>query len=684
MSTYVFELGCEELPSSALPSLRDQMVSLMTGELAAAQLSFETISAIAAPRRLGVFIEGLAPNSETRTIERKGPAVQAAYKEGQPTPALLGFCKGLGIDPADVQTEETDKGVWVVYRGQEPGRPAADLLPGIIQKVLARLSHTKPMRWGSGRDEFPRPVHWILSVLDSTVIPVSAFGLASGAVTYGHRFHSPSAIQIAAAKDYEAQLKAAYVLPFFEVREALTWSLIQDLATSQKLTVATDADLLEEICCLVEWPVPLCGSFEPEFLEVPDIALIAAMRGHQKYFHCSTAQGALSHHFITVANLESRDPNQVIAGNQRVIRARLSDARFFYQTDRQTPLSQRRPSLNSITFHPKLGSLGDKTERLKALASELAGQVGLSVDDAERAAELSRCDLVSEMVLEFDELQGQMGGIYARLDGENDTVSEAIAELYRPAGAQDKTPDTALGALLGLADRLDTLAGLFAAGQPPSGNKDPFALRRAAIGLIRLNMHPALRIDLRPWVGTALAIQPGTPATDSEETLVQFIEDRERVRLTDSGYRHDLVIASQDSEALNTYLTEQRVIALAAHISHPDFDALAGANKRIANILAKSQTQFGEIQAGLLEEPSERVLFESLNACETDVHALVSRETYGQAIERLAQLRPAIDGFFDNVMVNAEREDLKQNRLNLLCRVRALFLLIGDLSLVQA
>lgn len=684
MSTYVFELGCEELPSSALPGLRDQFVALLAEELLTTQLDYTSLRPIAAPRRLGAQIMGLATQSRPKAIERRGPALNAAFRDGAPTPALLGFCKGLGIDPSQVTTEETDKGAWVVYRGEEPGQPAAALLPGLISKVLDRLAHTKPMRWGSGRDEFPRPVHWILSLLDQEVIPVSAFGLSAGAITYGHRFHSPNAFTLNMADEYAAQMEAHYVLPFFTERADKIWSSVKALAQDHALTVKPDTELLEEICCLVEWPVPLCGDFEAEFLEVPDIALIAAMRGHQKYFHCFGGNEKLSNHFITVANIESRDPQQVIAGNQRVIRARLSDARFFYKTDRQTTLATRRPALDQITFHPQLGSLGEKTERVKALCVNVAKHAGLDVAAAERAASLSRCDLVSEMVLEFDELQGQMGEIYAHLDQEPDGVSRAIGELYKPAGAHDSPPTTALGSALALADRLDTLAGLFAAGQPPSGNKDPFALRRAAISLIRVNAHPSLHLDLVPWLQEALEAQPVTAPADSLSRLVQFIQDRERVRLTDAGLRHDVVVASQNSDRLNTHGTELRAQALNAFLDHPDFEGLVGGNKRIANLLSKGQFNPTPVDVQLFAEPEERVLFDALVHLESQVAELVSRETFADALTALARLRPPVDAFFDKVMVNAEQLDIRQNRYSLLHRIRQLFLLVGDLSQIQA
>ena len=681
--TYVFELGCEELPSSALPGLHNDLHDALVEQLSQARVSYDAIQMLAAPRRIGAVVSGLSAHSEGQTFEKRGPAVNVAYRDGEPTPALLGFCRGLGISPAQVSTIETDKGAWVVYQGDEPGRPVELVLPEVVQSAVRQLPLSKPMRWGAGRDEFPRPVHWILSLLNTSAVPLTLFGLQSGTQSYGHRFHAPEAVTISHAENYFAAMRDAYVLAAFEDRKMAVWESIVDCAAAYSVSVEQDESLLVEINCLVEWPVALCGEFDAEFLEVPDIALIAAMRGHQKYFHTRSADGSLSHRFITVANIESQDPAQVILGNQRVIRARLSDARFFFTTDKSQSLASRRRRLDHITFHPKLGSLGDKTERVKQLMQEMAPHLGLDPTDAVRTAELSRCDLVSEMVLEFDELQGQMGAIYAALDGERADVGQAVAGLYQPAGASDSVPLDPLGTLLAMADRIDTLAGLFAAKQPPTGSKDPFGLRRAAIGLLRLNEQPAVQIDLGPWLKLAFSHQPCDSDESSFDALLQFVGDRERVRLTDQGLPHDIVNAVQASLSLATVRTERRAQALQAFQSHQGFSDLVSANKRIANILEKAKGPRGAPDASLFRQPEEVALYEGLMRLSPEVGELVSRETFDEALAKLSTLREPIDAFFEHVMVNDEDARIRDNRLALLEEIRRLFLQIADLSLVQ-
>ncbi len=680
---FVFELGCEELPSSSLPSLNSQFEQLFAQKLNDALLGYESLSVIAAPRRLGVVIEGVKEASEDKPFERKGPAFQAAFQGDEPTKALLGFCRGLNISPEHTSVVDTDKGQWVVYRGIEAGKPASEVLGDVCQSVMADLALSKPMRWGSGRDEFPRPVHWVLAMLDDAIVPVTLFGLESGNETFGHRFMAPESIQLKSATEYRERLKSAYVIADFEARKAATWATIQSAAESNGVTVEADDKLLTEINCLVEWPVGLCGEFEKRFLDVPDIALIAAMNGHQKYFHTRTESGDLSYKFITVSNIESRDASQVISGNQRVIRARLSDAKFFFDTDKKGSLESRRQQLDSITFHPKLGSLGEKTSRVCKLACEMARAVDADTTVIQRAVELSRCDLVSEMVLEFDELQGKIGTIYAALDGEAPEVSQAIQGLYQPAGASDSVPEDVYGTLLALSDRLDTLAGLFAINQPPTGSKDPFALRRAAIGVLRLNEHPLLKLDLTEWVQRAFDGQPVESAEGTLDQLIQFIKDRERVRLTDSGYRHDIVVAVQASNSLSTAQTEARVKALIQFAEGSDFSALVATNKRVTNLLKDCEGNSGSVDPSLFSDPSEEGLFSIVTTVSDQVREAVSRETFSEAISQLLSMKPATDAFFENVMVNAKDTAVRSNRLELCRMVRDTYRLVADFSSIQ-
>lgn len=569
------------------------------------------------------------------------------------------------------------------YRGVEIGRVAREILPEVCSSVIGSLALSKPMRWGNGRDEFPRPVHWILAMIDDQVVPMTLFGLNSGRQTLGHRFMSPDPMTIDHASQYHRHLTNAYVIANFEHRQRATWATIQQSAQKHGVAVELDEGLLTEINCLVEWPVALCGEFEARFLDVPDIALIAAMKGHQKYFHTRDTSGALSNRFITVSNIESKDPEQVIAGNQRVIRARLSDAKFFFDLDQKETLAARRPRLDNITFHPKLGSLGAKTERVQALGSKMAQSVGANVELFQRAAVLSRCDLVTEMVLEFDELQGQMGTIYASLDGEPIEVACAIEGLYQPAGASDQVPNNLYGTLLALTDRLDTLAGLFAINQPPTGSKDPFALRRAAIGVLRLNEFPGLRLDLTAWITEAFAAQPEVGSGDQLEKLVQFVKDRERVRLTDKGYRHDMVVAVQETNGLATAKTEDRVKALIAQSGTDEFATLVSTNKRVANLLTDSPNTLGAVDPELFEHPSEATVYTLATRVSDIVDLAVSRETYDEAMESLLSMKPATDAFFDNVMIHCDREAVRSNRLRLCHLVKNAYSKLADFSLIQ-
>ena len=559
--------------------------------MTSASLGFSDISVIASPRRLGAVISGVAQQSDSRTFERRGPAYSVAYANGEPTKALQGFCKGLGIKPEQTSSINTEKGQWIVYQGVEHGQAASVVLTQVCSDVIQSLALSKPMRWGNSRGEFARPVRWILAMLNEQIVPVSIFGLNSGNTTYGHRFMAPAELVIDHASNYEKMLKQAFVMGNFEKRIEKTWEVIRKTAESHDVRVDQDDALLTEIACLVEWPVGLCGAFEERFLSIPDIALVAAMKGHQKYFPTRSQTGELTNRFITVSNIESKDEKQVIAGNQRVIRARLSDAKFFYDTDRKHTLRSRRDRLDTISFHPKLGSLGQKTERLKTLSGKIAKSIGADTKVMLQAAELSRCDLVSEMVLEFDELQGRIGTLYATLDQEDSGVAQAIQGLYQPAGASDRIPDDLLGTILALADRLDTLAGLFAIDQPPTGSKDPFALRRAAIGLLRLNDRPELKLDLEPWVSEAFNAQHIKGSAGALEALVRFISDRERVRLTELGYRHDIVIAVQASNRLNTAATGARVKALMEQLHRQEFAVLISTNKRVVNLLKQDDIQ---------------------------------------------------------------------------------------------
>ena len=682
-SCFVFELGCEELPSSELPSLNRQLDRLFKEKLASASLEYSDVLVIASPRRVGAVISGVAQHSDKKTFERRGPAYSAAYSQGVPTKALQGFCKGLGIKPEQTTSTKTEKGHWIVYQGVENGQEAAVVLAQVCSDVIQSLTLSKQMRWGINRDEFARPVRWILAILNEQVVPISIFGLKSGNTTFGHRFMAPGELVIDHASNYEMILSKAFVITHFEERIEKTWEVIQKVAKTQNVQVDKDDALLTEVACLVEWPVGLCGTFEKEFLSTPDMAIVAAMKGHQKYFPTRAQTGDLTNRFITVSNIKSKDESQVIAGNQRVIRARLSDAKFFYDADRKHTLRSKRDRLDAITFHPKLGSLGAKTERVKRLSEHIASSIGVDTNIVGQAAELSRCDLVSEMVLEFDELQGRVGTLYASLDGENLDVAQAIQGLYQPAGASDSIPKDLFGTILSLADRMDTLAGLFAIDQPPTGSKDPFALRRAAIGLLRLNERSEMKLNLEPWLSEAFHAQPIEGSPHALEKLLQFISDRERVRLTELGYRHDIVIAVQASNRLNTAATGYRVKTLTEQLYSEDFALLISTNKRVANLLKQNNARPHIINPSLFEHASEKALAQMAARIKQDVESAVSRETYTEALEYLLSMKSETDAFFDHVIVNSDNIEVKKNRLGVCQLVKDAYDQLADFSLIQ-
>ena len=682
-SCFVFELGCEELPSSELPSLNRQLHSLFEEKLASVSLEYSEISVIASPRRIGAVILGVGQYSDDKTFERRGPAYSAAYSQGVPTKALEGFCKGLGIKPEQTSSKKTEKGHWIVYQGVENGQEASVVLAEVCSDVIKSLTFSKQMRWGNSRDEFVRPVRWILAMLNKYIVPISIFGLKSGNTTFGHRFMAPGELVIDHASNYEMILRKAFVLAHFEDRREGTWDVIQKVAKTQNVHVDKDDALLTEVTCLVEWPVGLCGTFEKEFLSTPDMAIVAAMKGHQKYFPTRAQTGDLTNRFITVSNIKSKDESQVIAGNQRVIRARLSDAKFFYDSDRKNTLRSKRDRLDAITFHPKLGSLGAKTERVKSLSEQIADSIGIDVDIVGQAAELSRCDLVSEMVLEFDELQGRVGALYAKLDGEHPDVACAIQGLYQPAGASDSIPKDVYGTILALADRMDTLAGLFVIGQPPTGSKDPFALRRAAIGLLRLNERSEMKLNLEPWLAEAFDAQPIKGSPKALENLLKFISDRERVRLTELGYRHDIVIAVQASNRLNTGATGDRVKTLTENLNSDNFALLISANKRVANLLKQNSALPHTINPSLFEHGSEKALARMAARVNKDVRNAVSRETYTEALEYLLSMKTQTDAFFDHVIVNSDDIEIKKNRLGICQLVKDAYEQLADFTLIQ-
>ncbi|WP_108126529.1 glycine--tRNA ligase subunit beta [Saccharospirillum mangrovi] len=683
---FLIELGTEELPPKALKSLQDAFADGLLQRLEAAGLSHGDSHRYGAPRRLALWVKDLQLAQPDEAFERRGPAVKAAFDaDGKPTKAAEGFAGSNGVSVDQLERMATDKGEWLVYRGVEPGKATLELLPELVQQTLDALPIPKRMRWGSSRIEFVRPVQWLVMLLGDQVVPAEVYGVESGNESRGHRFHAPEAITLNQPSDYAEALKKAYVLADFNERRERIRRDAEQVASDAGVQVVIDDDLLDEVTSLNEWPVALLGRFEDRFLEVPSEALVSSMQEHQKYFPTQNAQGELAPSFVFIANLESRDPSQVIAGNEKVIRPRLADAAFFWETDRKTPLADRVEKLKAVTFQQQLGTLYGKAERLKATAAEIARRLGDDVNQAERAAWLAKADLVTDMVFEFDDMQGIAGYYYALNDGEDAQVAQAIAEQYRPAGAGDDLPVTRAGMAVALADRLDNLAGLFGIGQPPTGTKDPFALRRAALGVLRILVERELDLDLRDLVTFAADQHADLPERATVvEQVVSYALDRFSAWYNDAGIRADVFQAVRALELSRPLDIDRRVKAVANFSVLDQAEALAAANKRVSNLLSKAGDEVAaNVDAGLFSEAPEGQLWNAIQSAEADVSPLLATSDYQGALQRLAGLRDSVDAYFDGVMVMAEDAAVRANRLAVLARLRHLFLQVADISLLQ-
>jgi len=689
MSTqdFLVELGTEELPPKALKPLSDAFTAGITKGLEEAGIAFAEVESFAAPRRLAVRVRKLAEAQPDKSVEKRGPAVKAAFDDaGNPTRALTGFATSLGVTPDQLDTLETDKGAWVVFRTVEKGRPTIELMPELVEQSLAALPIPKRMRWGAHRTEFVRPVHWVIMLFGNKVIDAPVMGLSPGNKTRGHRFHCPKSLIVPTPGDYEVVLKEeGFVLADFAERREQIRTGVTALAEKEAGGRAViDEELLDEVTALNEWPVPLMGRFEERFLEVPSEALISSMKEHQKYFHVVTANGDMLPLFITVANLQSKDPAQVISGNEKVIRPRLSDAAFFYETDRKSRLEDRLDQLKPIVFQEKLGSLYDKSVRVAALAKKIAGTIGSDPALAERAAMLAKTDLVTEMVLEFTDLQGIMGQYYAEHDGEPGDVTKALNEQYMPRFAGDDLPTTLTGCAVAIADRLDSLVGLFGINQPPSGTRDPFALRRASLGVLRIIIERELPLDLQTccqWAEDNFTVltEKGTAAT-----VVDYMLERFRAHYDEQGIGAEVYLAVHARRPTRPLDFDRRVKAVEAFRQLPEAQALAGANKRVSNILTKQggDSVSETVDSGLLQDQAEHALAEQISQQADKVLPLFEQGDYAAALSSLASLREPVDNFFDEVMVMAEDEAIRNNRLAMLNQLRNLFLRVADISLL--
>jgi glycyl-tRNA synthetase beta chain len=681
----LFELGTEELPPGSLRALGEALRDEILARLDEQRIGHGKALWFASPRRLAVLVDDVSALQQDAVIEKLGPQVSAAFDaSGKPTGAALGFARGCGVDVGGLGRAQGEKGERLAFRQTVPGQPTASLLPALIESALGVLPIAKRMRWGARRDEFVRPVQWVVLLYGSTVVPGTVLGLETGRTTRGHRVHGESSIELARAGDYAQALRdRGFVLADHEARRAEVARQVEAAAQAAGGYADLDTALLEEVCSLVEWPRALAGRFEERFLDVPAEALVSSMKGHQKFFPVRDANGALMPCFVTVANIESSDPSQVIAGNQRVIRPRLSDAAFFYAQDRQTTLAARRERLRNVVFQTDLGSVWDKTERVAALAAVIGENLGAEAALCRRAGELSKSDLVSEMVLEFDELQGTMGRYYATNDGEHEAVALALVEQYLPKQSGGALPQSSAGAALAIADRLDTLVGIFGIGQPPTGSKDPFALRRAALGVLRIIVERELPLDLQPLLECAAA---GHRALPRSATVVGDVRDymleRFRAWYADAGLRVECVMAVQARGVTAPLDFDRRVRAVSAFSALPEATTLAAANKRVANILQKQEAGSlpASVDPGLFQDAAESSLHAALESAITDCAPLLERADYTAALLRLAQLRATVDDFFSQVLVMSEDIPLRNNRMALLSRLRAAFLAVADVS----
>ena len=681
------EIGTEELPPKALRGLMDAFAANLGSEIDEARLEHGELHAYASPRRLAVIIEALAAGQQDRRLSQKGPPVSVAYDDdGKPLPPATAFAKKCGVDVAELGRVETEKGAWLVAETVEKGRTTAELLPALIEKSLADLPIPRRMRWGDGEAEFVRPVHWIMLLHGADVIEGSVMGIPCGNTTMGHRFHSNGPIRISKPSAYLQTLEEkGHVIADFEVRRNLVQDGVERMAKQAKGHIVDGDSLYDEVAALVEWPVPVLGNFDEAFLELPREVVISTLTGHQRYFPIADDNDALLPCFVTVANLESREPDKVRDGNERVIRPRLADAAFFWDSDRRKALSTRREALRDVVYQRGLGSLYDKSSRTAEIAASVAASLGMESSAVERAAGLCKCDLLTGMVGEFPDLQGTMGRYYAISDGESDIVATAIGEHYQPRFAGDALPETDEGRVLAIADKLDTLAGIFTIGKKPSGNRDPFGLRRAALGVIRLSIECRLDLDLKALIANSLELQPAGKEDPQElaESLYTFITDRLRRYFLDRDAdldteTFDAVMARQPASLVDF---ELRLQAVQTFLDLDEAQSLASANKRIANILRQAgATETTDISKTLLEEDAERALYDALVSAEVTVRPLLEKRDYTRALRELAALREPVDRFFDDVMVMADDDDVRTNRLALLGGLRALFLDVADIS----
>ena len=683
----LIEIGTEELPPKALRTLAESFLANFTEALTKAELSFSEANWYAAPRRLALSIKNVATAQQDKIVEKRGPAVAGAFDaDGNPTKAALGWACGNGIDVADAERLKTDKGEWLLHKAKVEGKATSTLIADMTQKALDKLPIPKPMRWGSNTTQFIRPVHTVTMLLGSELIEGTVLGIDSARTIRGHRFMGESEFTLNHADDYLTQLESVgKVMANYEARKAIIKADAEKAAAELNGVAELKDELLEEVASLVEWPVVLTAKFEEKFLNVPSEALVYTMKGDQKYFPVFDKQGQLLPNFIFVTNIESKDPQQIVLGNEKVIRPRLADAEFFFNTDKKKTLEARLESLETVVFQKQLGTLKDRVNRISDMSAFIAEQLNADAKDAARAGLLSKADLMTEMVMEFTDTQGTMGMHYARLDGETEAVATAIAEQYLPKFSGDRVPESEVSCAVALAEKFDTLVGIFGIGQAPKGAADPFALRRAAIGILRIIVENKLPLDLVELIAKAQALHGDSVSNNNTaDDVLQFLMGRFRSWYQDKGVAVDTILAVLARTPTRPADFDDRIAAVTEFRNREEAAALAAANKRVSNILAKVEGKVSQdINSSLLQEDAEKNLAEQLAALEPQLAPLFANGEYAQALNLLSGLRNNVDQFFEDVMVMADDEALKVNRLALLSRLREQFLHVADISLLQ-
>jgi glycyl-tRNA synthetase beta chain len=683
----LFELGTEELPPKSLTALVSALGANVARGFRKLGLVHGEIRSYGTPRRLAVFVRDLSSVQSDQSLERRGPALQAAYQpDGTPTKATAGFARSCGVPVDQLGVIQTDRGQWVGFTQRIPGVASTQLLPDILHQALADLPIAKRMRWGAGTAEFVRPVHWAVLLFGDQVVEAEILGVSTGRLTHGHRFHHPAPFEISAPDRYETELREmGRVLVDPRERRLMIERMAQDAASRLGGHACIDDDLLDEVSALVEWPVPIVGRFDARYLDLPAEVLVTTMQANQKYFPLKDAQGRLVPHFITISNLESSCSDTVRQGNERVIVPRLSDAEFFWTQDRKRSLESRTADLAAVTYQKTLGSLLDRTHRLVQLGVRIAQNLGIRHGAIERAARLAKADLLTEMVGEFPNLQGIMGRYYARAEGEPDEVALAIEEHYQPRAAGGALPSSDEGSVLALAEKCETLAGIFSTGLLPSGDRDPFGLRRAALGMLRILIEQQRDLDIRPLFEQALGLYDHAfDHSKTLETILEFVHERMRGYFLESGYASDEIESVLCLKPTRPLDVARRLQAVRDFRRLAAADSLAAANKRIRNLLRRTdETIAGTVNEVLLTDPREQALFEAVRHARSDLLPLLQRSDYTTALSRLAQLRDPVDAFFENVLVMAPEPDLRHNRLGLLALIENLFLDIADVGHLQ-